>query len=75
MEAILSGFNVIVDGKSMNSKVESTGGFGEFKTVTLGQTNYLQAGEHSIQIKPKKGKWQPINLRSITLEPFATVPK
>jgi len=75
MEAVLSGFNVIVDGKSMNSKTESTGGFGEFKTVTLGQTDLLEPGEHSIQIKPKKGKWQPINLRSITLEPFAAVPK
>lgn len=75
MEAVLSGFNVIVDGKSMKSKVDSTGGFGEFKTVTLGQTNYLQAGEHSIQIKPNRKQWKPINLRSIILEPFAAVPK
>jgi len=64
LEGNESGFNVIVDGKT-----GTTGGFGKFKTVTLGRTKLLEPGEHSIQIKPVRKNWKPINLRSITLEP------
>ena len=70
LEADESGFAVIVDGKSMNSKVQSTGGFGQFQIVILGRTDHLQAGEHKLQIKPNRKQWKPINLRSLTLEPI-----
>ena len=70
LEADESGFAVIVDGKSMKAKAKSTEGWGKFKTVILGQTKLLEPGEHSIQIKPNRKQWKPINLRSITLEPI-----
>ena len=70
MEADESGFEVIIDGRSMTANVKSTGSFEKFQTVRLGQTGLLQSGEHSIQIKPTKKQWKPINLRSITLEPL-----
>ena len=70
LEADESSFAVIVDGESIQSITESTGGYEKFQTVTLGQTDYLQAGEHKLLIKPKKSQWKPINLRSITLEPI-----
>ena len=70
LEADESGFEVIIDGVSMPSRVKSTGSFEKFATVRLGQTGLLQAGEHSVQIKPTKEQWKPINLRSIRLEPI-----
>ena len=68
LEAEKSSFQVIINDKPIHAEVKSTGGADKFKSVTLGQTDPLETGEHKLHIKPKEGKWHPINLRSVTLE-------
>ena len=68
VEAENSNFEVIIDTHPMPAKVASTGGYEAFETMTLGSI-LLDKGEHMLQIKPIREQWQPINVRSITLEP------
>ncbi|MBL7215025.1 MAG: alpha-L-fucosidase [Phycisphaerae bacterium] len=70
LEAEQSVFQLIVNDQTIDAKAESTGGHDKFKTVTLGQTDLLEPGEYTLQIKPREKQWQPINLRSLTLEPI-----
>ncbi|MHC4988648.1 MAG: alpha-L-fucosidase [Planctomycetota bacterium] len=68
-EAAETKFEVAVGSSKLLAAVASTGGFEQYKKVSLGQIEVSKAGVHTLQIKPKKGQWQPINLRSVTLEP------
>jgi hypothetical protein len=68
VEASESGFEILIDGQPIVVSVKSTGGYDQFETVTLGQTDQMKPGEHKLQIKPNKSKWKPINLRSVTLD-------
>jgi len=68
-EAAETKFEVAVGSSKLLAAVASTSGFEQYKKVSLGQIEVSKAGVHTLQIKPKKGQWQPINLRSVTLEP------
>jgi hypothetical protein len=68
-------FNVSVGSSWLQGTVASTGGYDEFKKVSLGQIEIPQAGTYRLKVRPIRNKWKPINLRSITLEPFAAAPK
>ena len=70
LESAESGFEVVIGDRKINANVKSTGSYDTFKAVTLGQTDLLEPGEYTLQINPLKEKWQPINLRSITLTPL-----
>jgi alpha-L-fucosidase len=69
IEAEQSVFEIIIDGQSTTAKVVSTGGYDNFQNQQLSKMAVLKAGEHKLQIKPVKDQWQPVNFRSITLEP------
>ena len=49
-------------------EMPSTGGYGKYKTKVLGNIEIKSTGEQTIRIKPVSSKWQPINLRQITLQ-------
>ncbi len=64
----VSGLSIISGDQKLRATVTSTGGFQNFKTVKLGEITIEGAGEKSIQVKPIKNKWKPINLRNLTLK-------
>ncbi|MBF0100972.1 MAG: carbohydrate-binding protein [Desulfobacterales bacterium] len=65
-----SSFEVVIDDQIQTVSVSSTESYSHFSKVTLPQINIDQPGEHSLQIRPIMSKWNPINLRSITLIPI-----
>ena len=49
-------------------EVSSTGGYRNYVTKSLGTIRINKAGEYTLQIKPEKDDWQPINLRQLELK-------
>ncbi len=66
-----SRFEVAVGTQKLSAQVEKTGDYETFKTVKLGQVQ-LDKGTHELSIKPVRGQWQAINLRSIVLKPASS---
>jgi alpha-L-fucosidase len=63
-----SNFKVAVGAQELSAQVEKTGDYETFKTVALGQVR-LEKGTHELSIKPTRGQWQAVNLRSVVLKP------
>jgi alpha-L-fucosidase len=63
-----SKFEVAVGAQKLAAQVETTGSYETFKTVKLGEVR-LEQGTHELSIKPVRGQWQAINLRSVVLKP------
>ena len=63
-----SGFLIVVDEARKPVTVLSTGGLDNYKTVNIGKLE-LTEGEHTIGIYPQNERWQPINFRSLSLQP------
>jgi alpha-L-fucosidase len=59
----------LIDGQSFPFAVAKTGDYGKFEVHALGDLTIPKAGQFSLLVKPVKGKWQPLNLRAITLKP------
>ena len=55
-------------GQHVSVEVSSTGGYRNYVTKSLGTISIDKAGEHTLQIKPEKGHWQPVNLRQLELK-------
>ena len=68
-EAPETKFEVIAGSSKLQASVTSTGGYDKFKEVSLGQIEIPKAGVHTLQIKPIKGQWKPMNLQSVLLSP------
>ena len=64
-----SSFTVNSMGQELSATTASTGDYGTFKTLELGTVELSTAGKVSLAIRPVKGHWEPINLRSIRLMP------
>jgi alpha-L-fucosidase len=65
-----SEFAVAVLDKQLTGKVESTGGWSDFKTVSLGKLKLPGSGRYTITVKPKtKPGYAVMNLKSIVLKP------
>ena len=63
-----SEYSVVVGDKSINGKVESTGGWGDYITADLGTIRIETAGKIIITVKPtKKPGMAVMNLRSVSL--------
>ena len=57
-------------GKRISKTLESTGDWGAFKTVKLGDLEIAEPGGQLISARPKDASsWKPINLRSLRLQP------
>ncbi|HTV43476.1 MAG TPA: alpha-L-fucosidase [Candidatus Sulfotelmatobacter sp.] len=50
-------------------KADITQGYFDYKTVTMGRFQIPAAGDVTLAVHPVKDGWQPMNIRSIKLEP------
>jgi alpha-L-fucosidase len=64
-----STFVVTIADTRWTTEVKSTGSYQAFKTVNLGRVGIEDTGPVTITVKPRRGQWQPINLRRSVLKP------
>ena len=50
------------------AEVKSTGGYGKYVSLVLGELQIDQPGDLTLQIRPDAENWQPINLKQINLK-------
>lgn len=62
-------FELIVGEQKLSGASPATKDFTKFKKTSLGGTFDLPAGSVTITVKPIAEGWQPMNLRSVTLQP------
>ena len=61
-------FTIELGGEKITGTAPATGGYTEFKTISLGQVR-LQPGKATLCVRPVTDGWRPLNLKSITLTP------
>ena len=61
-------FRLGLPGQQESVEVLSTGGYGNYVNKSIGEIIINKAGEYTLQIKPEKDLWQPINLRQLVLK-------
>ena len=61
-------FRLVLPDQQKTVELASTGGYGDYVNKSLGTVNFDKAGEYTLQIKPEKDDWQPINLRQLELQ-------
>ncbi len=64
-----SAFELAVGDAKLAVEAPNTGSYQSFRTVTLGKVELNERGAYELSIKPVRGRWQPINLRSVVLKP------
>lgn len=62
-------FELSVAGQTLRGAAPVTGNYTEFTTLKLGTIALPNAGKTALAVKPIKDGWQPLNLKSIHLEP------
>lgn len=63
-------FNVVVGGQKLQGSAPATKDFAKFKRGSVpGELAINEAGSVTLTVQPVVEGWQPMNLRSITLEP------
>ena len=61
---------VEVGGQTAAGVAARTAGWDDFVGVNLGSVKVQAPGQLQVRVRPKEAaRWQPINLRAITLEP------
>jgi alpha-L-fucosidase len=65
-----SELSIGTDDSKTEATVNSTGGMNAFKQVDLGTIDIEKRGDIVLEARPKKGNWNPIHLRSLTLVPI-----
>lgn len=63
-----SAAELVINGKKQPVSLPATGGYEQYRTVSLG-TIEVADGDHEFAIKPVKEGWTATNLRSVTLKP------
>lgn len=64
-----SSFEIVCAGQRLTAKAPVTGDYGNFQTVDLGALTLSASGKLTIEIRPLKDSWQPINLKGLVLQP------
>jgi alpha-L-fucosidase len=64
-----SQLEISIDKQKQAVTIHSTGGYDTFTKATLASLTIDKAGPAVLSLKPVDGKWNPINIRSITLKP------
>ncbi len=64
-----SRFEVGVAGVTLAAEAPQTGSYQDFRPVALGQIEVKERGACALNVRPVRGQWQAINLRSIVLKP------
>ena len=59
----------VMGGESFKYAVAKTGSHDKFAAKKLGVLAIPGEGKLSLQIKPVKAKWSPVNVRAVTLRP------
>jgi alpha-L-fucosidase len=62
-----SSAEISVAGKTLAAKIVSTGSYEQFRMQEIGTVEIGQRGVHSLEIRPVRGSWQPVNIRRIEL--------
>ncbi len=60
-------FRIVLPNQQKLVEIASTGGYGNYVSKSLGTLSFDKAGEYTLQIKPDRDDWQPINLRQLEL--------
>ena len=68
VEASKTSFVIGLSGQSKPVEVSSTGGYGSYEMRSLGILHIEKAGDYTLQIRPERGRWQPMNLRQLRLK-------
>ncbi len=63
-----SKFELAAGEQKLTAQAPKTGSYETFQTVKIGEVQ-LDKGTHELSIKPVRGQWQPINVRSVVLKP------
>jgi alpha-L-fucosidase len=64
-----SKFKLSTGKETLSTVVESTGGYGSYKKVSLGTFNFTTAGNKLIQLSSDTQNWNPINIKTILITP------
>ncbi len=73
--ALASGdFEISVGGQTLLCAAPNTGSYTSFASVKLGVVKITTKGNAVLAVQPVKDGWQPMNLRSVHLEPIASRP-
>ncbi len=64
-----SSIELNISDQTIHSKLPSTGGFNNFKTIEAGVIEIDKVGKCSIHLKPTSKMWKPVNLKDVTLSP------
>lgn len=64
-------FQVISEDQTIKATAPTTGNYGHFTTIELGQINLAEAGKAALAVKAIKEGWKPFNLKSVSLKPVA----
>lgn len=70
----LTSFQVSVAGQDFQLKAPLTSSFSDYATLQIGTIELPDAGDVTLAVHPVKDGWQPMNIRSIKLEPVAENP-
>ena len=54
--------------KHTSVEVASTGGYGNYKNVSLGTIEISEPGTYPVQVIPEPENWQPMNVRKLELK-------
>jgi alpha-L-fucosidase len=65
----LTSFEVAVAGQTLRCAAPVTENYTAFQSVRLGQVEISAAGKITLSVHPIKSGWQPMNLKSIKLQP------
>ncbi len=64
-----SAFEWAVDDAGKKQTVDATGGYEAFRKTDLGEVQIAKPGMHTLTVRPVATAWNPINIRSVTLQP------
>ena len=68
IEADSTRFYLILPYRRVSVEARSTGGYGKYASRGLGGITLDEPGEYTLQIRPERSDWQPMNLRQIELK-------
>jgi alpha-L-fucosidase len=55
--------------ETLSTEVPSTGGYGKYRTISLGKFTFTKAGENEITLSSDRVVWNPVNIKTIIISP------
>ena len=60
--------HILLGRQEIDCSIAATGDYETYQEIKLGTALLASSGRHSLQIKPDKGGWRPLNIRYIRLQ-------